>query len=153
MDAAARFPEGQLLSALAAVSDHWSAPTGPDDANPNYRVVSLVTGGQFWAPAAPFMFVLDTFAPVWSAWVSRIEPGGLIHRHTDAGPYRERWQVPIQPAGVMNGREAVAGVPFRVKHWEPHSVENPTDRARIHLVIDRDVIVDGRPTPFHRQEE
>lgn len=148
MDTAASFPEGQLLSALAAVSDHWSAPTGPDDANPNYRIVSLVTGGQFWIPAAPFMFVLDSFAPVWTAWVSRVEPGGLIHRHIDAGPYRERWQVPIQPAGLMNGAQAVAGVPFRVEQWEPHSVENATDRARIHLVIDRDVIVDSRQTPF-----
>lgn len=151
MGTVARFPAGQLLSALAAVSDHWSPPTGPDDTNPNYRVVSLVTGGESWAPAAaPFMFVLDTFAPVWSAWVSCIEPGGLIHPHIDQGPYRERWQVPIQPAGLMNGAEAVAGVPFRVKQWEPHSVENTTDRSRIHLVIDRDVMVDSRPTPFQR---
>jgi hypothetical protein len=150
MDTAARFPAGQLLAALAAVSDHWSAPTGPDDANPNYRLVSLVTGGQFWVPSEPFRFVLDVFAPVWVAWISRIEPGGLIHRHTDQGPYRERWQVPIQPAGLMNGVEAVAGVPFRVKQWEPHSVENSTDRARIHLVIDRDVVVDSRATPFQR---
>jgi hypothetical protein len=153
VDTAARFPAGQLLSALAAVSDHWSGPTGPDDANPNYRVVSLVTGGQFWAPSAPFAFVLDEFAPVWSAWISRVEPGGLIHPHIDAGPYRERWQVPIQPAGLMNGVEAVAGVPFRVKHWERHSVENDTDRPRIHLVIDRAVMVDPRATPFQRLEE
>lgn len=148
MDTAARFQEDELLSALAAVSDHWSAPTGPDDANPNYRVVSLVTGGQYQPPADAFGFVLDEFAPIWSAWVSRVEPGGLIHRHADAGPYRERWQVPIQPAGMMNGAEAVAGVPFRVEQWEPHSVENATDRPRIHLVIDRDVMVDSRPTPF-----
>lgn len=150
MDTAARFPEGELLSALAAVSAHWSAPTGPGDANPNYRVVSLVTGGQFWEPAAPFMFVLNSFAPVWTAWISRVEPGGLIHRHTDQGPYRERWQVPIQPAGVMNGVEAVAGVPFRVEQWKPHSVENDSDRARIHIVIDRDVVVDHRAVPFQR---
>jgi hypothetical protein len=94
------------------------------------------------------MFVLDSFAPIWCAWVSRIEPGGLVHRHIDAGPYRERWQVPIQPAGVMNGVEAVAGIPFRVRHFEPHSVENDTDRARIHIVIDRDVLVDARQPPF-----
>ena len=150
MDTVARFPAGELLSALAAVSDHWSAPTGPDDANPNYRVVSLVTGGQYQPPSAAFAFVLDAFAPVWSAWISRIEPGGLIHPHIDQGPYRERWQVPIQPAGLMNGVQAVAGVPFRVKQYEPHSVENATDRARIHVVIDRDVMVDARQTPFQR---
>lgn len=150
MGTAAGYPEELLLSALAAVSDHWSAPTGPDDANPNYRLVSLVTGGQFWEPAAPFMFVLDSFTPVWSAWVSRIEPGGVVHPHIDQGPYRERWQVPIQPAGLMNDAEAVAGVPFRVKQWEPHWVKNTSDRPRIHLVIDRNVIVDGRQTPFQR---
>lgn len=148
MDTAANFPQEQLLAALAAVSAHWSEPTGPDDANPNYRLVSLVTGGQFWIPSEPFKFVLDAFAPIWTAWVARIEPGGLIHRHIDEGPYRERWQVPIQPAGVMNGVEAVAGVPFRVKQWEPHWVQNPTDQPRIHLVIDRDVIVNRRQTPF-----
>lgn len=150
MDTAVRFPEGQLLAALAAVSDHWSAPTGPDEPNPNYRVVPLVTGGQSQPPADPFEFVLGVFAPVWSAWISRIEPGGLIHPHIDAGPYRERWQVPIQPAGLLNGVEAVAGVPFRVEQWKPHWVENESDRPRIHLVIDRDLMVDGREVPFQR---
>jgi hypothetical protein len=110
--------------------------------------VSLVTGGKVKAPAAPFRFVLEAFAPVWNAWLSRIEPGGLIHPHIDAGPYRERWQVPIQPAGVMNGVEAVSGVPFPVKHWEPHSVENTGDRPRIHLVIDRAVMVDAPSAPY-----
>lgn len=154
MDTAARFQPGELLAALAAVSDHWSEPTASDnEVNPNYRIVSLVAGGSTRPAAAEFRFVLEAFAPVYAAWVSRIEPGGLIHPHIDAGPYRERWQVPIQPAGVMNGVEATAGVPFRVEHWKPHSVENTSDRARIHLVIDRDVFVNNTPAPYQKIEE
>jgi hypothetical protein len=53
----------------------------------------------------------------------------------------------------MNGAEATAGVPFRVEHWLPHSVENTSDRARIHIVIDRAVLVDNRHIPFQRIEE
>jgi hypothetical protein len=154
VDTAARFQPGQLLAALAAVSDRWSEPTSEDDVNPNYRIVSLVVGGSLRPPASSeFKFVLDAFAPVWTAWISRIEPGGVIHPHIDSGPYRERWQVPIQPAGLMNGAEATAGVPFRVEHWLPHSVENTSDRARIHIVIDRAVLVDNRHIPFQRIEE
>ena len=151
MDTAARFQPDLLLAALAAVSEHWSAPTAADnEVNPNYRIVSLVAGGRARPPAAAFRFVLQEFAPVYAAWVSCIEPGGLVHPHIDAGPYRERWQVPIQPAGVMNGIEATAGVPFRVEHWKPHSVENTGDRPRIHLVIDRNVVVDANPAPYQR---
>jgi hypothetical protein len=154
VDTAARFQPGELLAALAAVSDHWSEPTASDnEVNPNYRIVSLVAGGSVRPAAAHFRFVLDAFAPVYAAWVSCVEPGGVIHPHIDAGPYRERWQVPIRPAGVMNGLQATAGVPFPVKHWEPHSVENTADHARIHLVIDRNVFVDSRPAPYQRIEE
>jgi hypothetical protein len=149
VDAAVRFSPEQLLVALAAVSPHWSEPTSDDnEVNPNYRIVSLAAGGKLRPHADAFRFVLTAFAPIYAAWVSRIEPGGVIRPHIDAGPYRERWQVPIQPAGVMNGSEAVAGVPFPVKHWEPHSVENTGGRPRIHLVIDRAVMVDAPSAPY-----
>jgi hypothetical protein len=101
----------------------------------------------------PFRFVLIEFAPVWSAWISEVPAGGRIGRHIDQGPYRERWHVPIVPAGTFNGRAAVAGVSFPVKHWEPHQVDNPTGRARIHVVIDRVVPVDVPPAPFQRIED
>ena len=91
-----------------------------------------------------FGWVLDDFAPVANAWLSHIEPGGDIPLHRDASPWLERWQIPIQPAGsfIIDGeeQEQTAGVPFQVAHWLWHRVVNDTDRARIHLVVDRDVV-------------
>jgi hypothetical protein len=97
--------------------------------------------------------VLDQFSPVWSAWLAEVPAHGHIGLHVDQGPYRERWHVPIVPAGTFNGEQTPAGVPFPVAHWEPHQVDNPADHARIHLVIDRDVIVDATPAPFRRIED
>ena len=91
-----------------------------------------------------FAWVLDDFAPVSTAWLSHILPGGDIPPHSDASPWLERWQIPIQPAGTftIDGESVsqVAGVPFQVAHWTIHTVVNDTDRPRIHLVIDRDVV-------------
>jgi quercetin dioxygenase-like cupin family protein len=102
-----------------------------------------------------FAFVLDDFAPVAEAWLSHMEPGADIPLHKDASPWKERWQVPIQPAGRMtvDGEdiEQVAGVPFQVEHWKWHEVVNDTDRPRIHLVIDRDVVAHEGTGKFHGQ--
>ncbi len=91
-----------------------------------------------------FAWVLQDFEPVATAWLSHIEPGGDIPPHKDAAPWLERWQIPIQPAGTfcVDGEqlEQIAGVPFQVKHWTWHHVNNDTDRPRIHLIIDRDVV-------------
>jgi quercetin dioxygenase-like cupin family protein len=91
--------------------------------------------------------ISDTFA--------HMEPGADIPLHKDASPWKERWQVPIQPAGRMtvDGEdiEQVAGVPFQVEHWKWHEVVNDTDRARIHLVIDRDVVAHEGTGKFHGQ--
>lgn len=109
--------------------------------------------GVYRPPAAIWRFVLDDFAPVRDAWLSCLDPGGFIRPHRDAGPYYERWQVPIQSAGWLahdddNQRHAPAGEAFRVKHWRPHSVCNDYDHPRIHLVLDRDVIVLADTAPF-----
>lgn len=98
--------------------------------------------------AAPFGFVLDAFAPVWGAWLSWINPGGFVAPHRDAGPWRERWQVPIQAAGLFDTDRPTDGVVFPVQHWREHSVWNDTDRPRIHLVLDRAVFLDRPPEPF-----
>lgn len=138
-----------MLAALDAVPPGvWSLPSSyrATGAHHGYRRVT-VDGLE------PFRFVLDGFAPVHNAWLSWIDPGGFIVAHVDAGPYRERWQVPIIP-GDISGDLCVAGVPFRVAHWEPHWVCNRHgDRPRVHLVIDRDVIVDPAPAPFRICEE
>jgi hypothetical protein len=100
----------------------------------------------------PWRAILDRFAPVRDAWLSWIEPGGFILEHTDRGPFYERWQVPVVTAGTttQDGLTEASedGVPFRVRHWLPHSVDNPTSSPRIHVVIDRDVLVDPSRSPL-----
>lgn len=142
-----------LLAALATIGPEWSLPSSLEKTGVHhgYRRCVVVEGGRLVRPA--WREVLAPFEPVWSAWLSMIEPGGFILPHVDGGPYRERWQLPIRTAGTMNGVEADDGVPFRVRHWEPHRVDNPTERPRIHLVIDRDVLLDIPTAPFRLIQE
>lgn len=149
------FDPGSLVSALARLPDRaWAQPvTSEDEVNPGYQFASLVQGRRSKPAAALFDFVLIEFAPIWTAWVAKVPPRGFIGLHIDEGkPYYERWHVPILPAGTFDGREVKAGIAFPVKHWQPHRVNNPTDRPRIHLVIDRDVPVDVPYAPFKRIE-
>lgn len=146
-----RFAPSDLRGALDAMPPGvWSLPSSfaATGVHHGYRRVVLVEAGRPLEHADPFGEVLDVFDPVWSAWLSWIDPGGFIVAHRDSGPYRERWQVPIITAGTMDGRVAVDGEPFMVRHWEFHRVDNPTDRPRVHLVIDRDVMLDVPPAPF-----
>lgn len=132
----------------------WSQPSRYADTGVHhgYRRVELVSFGGYLEHAPAFSPILMVFAPVWAAWLSWIDPGGFILPHRDAGPWRERWQVPVSTAGSMltdDGlREAEDGVPFRVEHWRTHAVVNDSDRPRIHLVIDRDVVVGSGRTGF-----
>jgi hypothetical protein len=152
---ASTFPADALHQALSVVPDGaWGqtstlAQSGTHD---GYRTLSLVQPDGVQPFAVVFQFVLVEFAPVYQAWLSWLDPGGFILPHVDAGPYRERWQVPIAPAGVLSGIEAEAGVAFRVRHFEPHSVSNETDRPRVHIVIDRDLVVNAASVPFQRVE-
>jgi len=148
------FDPERLASAFAQLpASAWGEPQ-PDGepTNPGYRIASLVAARRRKAAAALFGFVLDEFEPVWTAWVALVPARGFIGPHIDEGPYHERWHVPIHPAGTFDGRPVEAGVSFPVKHWEPHRVDNPSDRPRIHLVIDRDVMADVPPAPFQRIE-
>ena len=148
------FDPEMLASALNRLpAGAWGQPQ-PDTepTNPGYRIATLINSGRPKPAAAWFGFVLTEFAPVWSAWVAEVPPGGHIGRHVDQGPYRERWHVPIHPAGTVNGVPRQAGVAFPIRHWEPHEVSNPSGRVRIHLVIDRDVLVDVPVAPFQRIE-
>ena len=137
-----------LRAALAAIPlAAWSQPSTfqATQVHHGYRRVVLAE------LVVPFSFVLDQFAPIRDAWLSWIDPGGFIVRHRDGGPYFDRWQVPISTAGVTEQATAepsVNGVPFRVQHWLPHSVWNRTAHPRIHLVIDRDVVVNPSRDPF-----
>lgn len=95
---------------------------------------------------------MDDFTPVQEAWLSWIEPGGFIRPHRDAGPWWERWQVPITAAGMFRAATDTVptdGVPFRVEQWKRHAVVNDTDRPRVHLVVDRAVRLPMPAEPFH----
>jgi len=148
------FPPDRLASALEQLSPRaWAKPvTDGDDVNPGYQFAQLIVGGHVRDAAALFAFVLIEFQPVFTAWIAKVPPHGFIAPHIDAGPYRERWHVPIHPSGTFDGCGVDAGVSFLVRHWEPHRVDNPTDRPRIHIVIDRAEMVDVPTAPFQRVE-
>jgi len=148
------FCSQRLALALAQLPERaWAQPvTSEDEVNPGYQFASLVACRNRKGPAALFDFVLDEFAPIWTAWIAKVPAHGFIGPHIDEGPYHERWHVPIVPAGTFDGRVVEAGVSFPVHHWEAHRVDNPTDLDRIHLVIDRNAMVDVPTAPFQRIE-
>lgn len=120
----------------------WSLPSvyNLTGVHEGYSRIQLITSGFVQSPYADaFGFVLQDFEPLHTVWLSCLAPGGYIRPHADAGPWRERWHVPIQAAGLFNDDRPVDAVPFQVAHWAKHSVTNDTDHNRIHLVIDRDV--------------
>ncbi len=144
-----------LSAALNAVEHLWSLPSrfAETGAHHGYRQVTVAHAGRIEVPA--FAGILAEFAPVHGAWLSMLEPGGYIVEHIDAGPYRERWQVPFTTAGTLcQDGEPVAhevGVPFRVAQYEWHHVTNDTTAARVSLVIDRAVLLPIPPAPFTRR--
>ncbi len=143
MDQPPTFDPADLASRLARVGG-WSQPSqfAATGVHHGYRQVTLVQAGRLLPAGRLWADVLNAFAPVGKAWLSWIDPGGFILPHRDAGPWLQRWQVPIVAAGSMCQGEwapAQAGVPFRVAHWEPHSVANRGSEPRVHLVLDRDV--------------
>lgn len=149
-----RFDPERLRAALAEVpADAWSLPSAYAETRVHhgYRRVVLVSAGRPQDHAHPFGFVFDHLGPVREAWLSWIEPGGFIAPHRDAGPWRERWQVPVCAAGQWHTADVytpTAGHAFQVEHWARHAVVNPTGFPRIHIVIDRDVWIDRPPQPF-----
>jgi hypothetical protein len=149
------FDPERLADAFAKLpAKAWAQPvTTDDEVNPGYQFASLVQGTHRKEAARLFAWVLAEFDPVWTAWIAKVPAHGFIGPHIDEGPYHERWHVPIIPAGTFDGREVEAGVSFPVAHWRPHRVDNPTDRDRVHLVIDRDVWVDVPPAPLQRIEK
>lgn len=144
------FDPGQLRAALAGVPEEaWSLPSTYRDTGVHhgYRRVVLVSAGKPQPHAQLFEVVWEALTPVADAWLSWIEPGGFIVPHRDAGPWRERWQVPIEPSGQWCGQPTPVEA-FTVRHWEPHMVTNRGPRPRIHIVVDRDIRVGPDPEPF-----
>lgn len=148
------FDPERLQAALDAVPQGaWSLPSTylETQVHHGYRRVVLVSARQPWKYSEHFKFVLDQYTPIHEAWLSWLDPGGFIAPHRDAGPWRERWQVPICAAGEWHGADTfapVSGKAFPVEHWAKHAVANRSDHPRIHLVIDRDVWLDKPAEPF-----
>ena len=146
-----------ICSLLEAVDHLWSAASDIADtgAHHGYRQVSVAVGGHLEVPE--FADVLAPFAPVHNAWLSRIEPGGYVLPHIDAGPYFERWQIPFTVDGALiHGDETVAleaGVPFLVRHFDWHEVRNAGPGDRVSLVIDRAVPLAVPSGPFRLKHE
>lgn len=150
-----RFDPNQLTEALQAIPiSAWSdASAYPvTGVHHGYRRVVLVSAGKLQPHAERFDFVWQAMNPVRDAWLSCIDPGGFVVPHRDPAPWRERWQVPIVSSGELRTAHEVLspapGESFRVTHWEPHEVVNRGSTPRIHIVIDRDVLVHRPPLPF-----
>ena len=139
------FAPDTLAHLLDVADPLWSATSSYADTGVHhgYRQVTVVLAGRLAVPE--FADILASFAPVHGAWLSSLEPGGFIAEHIDAGPYRERWQVPFTADGCLSqcGTDVTheVGVPFRVRHHDWHSVRNDSDRRRVSLVIDRAVLL------------
>lgn len=76
-------------------------------------------------------------------WWAALGPGGFVVPHIDAGPpFYERWHFPIEPAGFFweDGEYYEPTEPFKVRHWLPHAVWNPTNKTRIHIMAERQVV-------------
>jgi hypothetical protein len=82
-------------------------------------------------------------------WWAKLEPGGFVVPHIDAGhPFHERWHIPVEPAGWFWEDGMYIKAPdtvFEVHHWKPHAVWNPTDKVRIHIIVDRDIVPADAP--------
>ncbi len=86
--------------------------------------------------------------PIHRIWWAALEPGGFVVPHIDAGPpFYERWHFPVEPAGFFweDGEYFEPTEPFMVRHWLPHAVWNPTDKPRIHLMAEREVVPPEAP--------
>lgn len=129
-----RFDPDRLRRSLEAARPQWSGASHLSQNNVHHGY------SRAHASAHHFGWVFDQFdAPVRQATLTRLDPGGFILPHRDAGPFFERWQVPIIPAGVWgDGFAPSAGVAHRVSHWLPHSVWNTGVRARVVLLVDLD---------------
>lgn len=146
-----QFPADDLTVVLDLVGDRWSEPSTFEatQAHHGYRQVTVVHRGELLVDGLGWL--VGPFTPVWDAWLSWIGPGGFVVRHKDAGPYRERWQLPITAAGCLNGVRAEVGVPFRVHHHDWHEVRNDDPVPRVVLVIDRDVMTGHPCAPFQKE--
>ena len=118
-------------------------------ANTSTQAKNRVSHGRSSAPADPNLALPYIEPPFRRVVWAKLDAGGFVIPHIDAGnPFYERWHVPAYPAGFFweDGNHSEPTELFRVHHWLPHAVYNPTDKPRIHLMVDRDIIPPEAPT-------
>ncbi len=83
---------------------------------------------------------------VTKVWFGMLDPGGFIVPHIDASPWFRRWHYPLEAAGFVwhNGETLESpSEPFEIIHYEPHAVWNPTNKRRIHMLVETDERIPG----------
>jgi hypothetical protein len=139
---------GEVLAAVGPLSN--PSTFADNGVHEGYRRAVVINGGAWYVPE--LAAILEPLQPIRECWVSWIDPGGFIVEHHDAGPYFERWQIPLTEAGTLH-QDGVpvaheVGVAFRVHQYRWHSVSNDTDEPRVSLVIDRDIPAGVPSQPF-----
>ncbi len=79
--------------------------------------------------------------PIQITFWARIDPGGFIIPHIDAGVWWERWHFPVETGGHFwqDPDHFSPTEPFQVQHWLPHAVYNDSAGPRVHLIVDRKI--------------
>ena len=140
-------------------SDDWRAPSERERTgwHEGYRAARIVLGGRLIGPPAPSSLALaqqlaeHLDGQLCSVWWASLEPGGQIDEHSDSQPWDgfARLHVPIESDGtsrfVSDGQshELEPGWAYLVDVLEPHSVEGPAHRPRVHLCIDLKLSADS----------
>lgn len=106
-----------------------------------YAVTPIVKAGRLQPAHNDYPELGWALIGAWSATVSKLSPGGFLLPHIDKGPYRDRFHVPISPAGWYwapdTGPVRMADYRmYEIRHDQPHCVWNDQDRDRITLVVD-----------------
>ncbi len=155
---AVRFDAARLSEEVASLPDGaWAKHPNGIEGNSALRLVSA-DGGEndevfgLMQPTAylrqcPYMRqALSSFGVVWSrARLMRLGPKSTVPEHADINYqwyYRVRMHIPIVTLPEVRfhcGGQSVHMAPGEAwifDNWRLHHVENPTDKARIHLVAD-----------------
>jgi len=153
-----RFDAARLKSELESLPEAaWARHPREFEGNSSIRLISAdgaendtMRGAMLPTPhlrACPYVRqVLASFNVVWSrSRFMRLNPGANVPEHADTSYHwfqRVRVHIPVitWPEVRFNcGDESVhmaAGEAWLFDNWRRHSVVNPTDQVRVHLVAD-----------------
>lgn len=152
------FDVARLRAEFTALpSEAWAAHPNGIAGNSSVRLISVEggenddVGGVMQATPhllrSPYLRqVLASFGVVWSrSRLLRLAPGATVPQHADINHhwfYRVRVHIPIVTRPEVRFHcdgetvHMAAGEAWVFDNWRQHSVDNPTDQERIHLVAD-----------------